>query len=78
MKDYIDIIDENNNNVKAEIIIQAKTNGKNYIVYKINSEIYASKYLEDKNDEYLDLDNNLSEDEYEMLEKLMEIQNENK
>ena len=45
---------------------------------KINSEIYASKYLEDKNDEYLDLDNNLSEDEYEMLEKLMEIQNENK
>ena len=65
-------------NVKAEIIIQAKANGKNYIVYKINSEIYASKYLEDKNDEYLDLDNNLSEDEYEMLEKLMEIQNENK
>ena len=78
MKDYIDIIDENNNNVKAEIIIQAKATGKNYIVYKINSEIYASKYLEDKNDEYLDLDNNLSEDEYEMLEKLMEIQNENK
>ena len=78
MKDYIDIIDENNNNVKAEIIIQAKANGKNYIVYKINSEIYASKYLEDKNDEYLDLDNNLSENEYEMLEKLMEIQNENK
>lgn len=68
MKDYIDIIDENNNNVKAEIIIQAKANGKNYIVYKINSEIYASKYLEDKNDEYLDLDNNLSEDEYEMVE----------
>lgn len=78
MKDYIDIIDENIIMLKQKLLYRQKQMVKNYIVYKINSEIYASKYLEDKNDEYLDLDNNLSEDEYEMLEKLMEIQNENK
>ena len=77
MKEYINILDVNGKNKKAQVIIRYYNDETKlyYIVYKIDNSYYAAKY-----DDVIGtskLDTNLSNEEIEKLEKLLNNMEEN-
>lgn len=72
--DKIYVYDELGNEEEKEVVLLLETIEKNYILYKdINSKnkkIYASYfYKDDLEEEVLKLNNNLTEEEYKLLEE---------
>lgn len=70
--DTIIAYDENGNASEKEVILILNAEDKNYIMYRdisgIQKNIYASYFYGDIDNENLQLYNNLTEDEYQMLE----------
>lgn len=71
MGEFIEILDKNGKSKKAEIIFRFRNeeNSTFYIVYKCNNEYFAAKY-----DDVIGiskLDTNLSNEELEILEKML-------
>ena len=71
MKNYIDIIDEENNKKKMEIVTTFNLDGysDNYIIYSEldKSHFYVAKYKDNKND----LDTDLSNKELMLCNKVL-------
>ena len=73
MKDYIEIIDQNNNKRIVEVITTFKLEpyNSNYIIYKEldNSHNYVAKY---KGEDIVNLDTNVTQEEVSLIEKIFE------
>lgn len=76
MKDYIELIDEQGYPFQAEVVITISRGANKYIVYNKDGELYAVKYKLNSAGEYIDLDTNLTKQDYELLEEA--LQNENR
>lgn len=72
-KDYFSLITDDGNEKKMEIVSTFNINNSsyNYIIYREidKSHYYIAKYL---GDEIVDLDTNISDDEYEVASKILE------
>lgn len=65
-KDYITVIDDEGKEEQVELILTANINKKKYLLYRNNQgEVLASYMLDDDT-----LHNDLTDEEYEMLENL--------
>lgn len=71
MKDYIEIIDKNNNKRNVELVTTFKLEGNNYnyIIYREldNSHSYVAKYI---GDNIVNLITDLSEEEMKLANKI--------
>lgn len=70
--EQIILLDEHGKRVKAELLFTyfSEDYHKNYIIYSIKNELVASSYTK-KGDKYL-IDNDLTEKEFDMLDKIIE------
>lgn len=68
----ITLLDKQGKSIEAELLLTyfSEDYDKNYLIYLIDNELIASSYTK-KEDKYL-IDNDLTEKEFDMLDKIIE------